>query len=144
MELMDRDEAVARLAGYHERLLVLEGDAARFIAAFRESPSGIGVHEIDNDRVLRRVNPEELRLLGYTEGQMVGHPVTEFIVMEEAAQRAIDQKLKGERELKPFLRTFRRADGSAVPLMLMDRLLRDERGATTGIRTVLTEARFRD
>lgn len=59
--------------------------------------------------------------------------------MQEAAKRAIEQKLKGEKELRPFVRSFRRADGTAIALMLVDRLLRDPKGAIVGIRTAMTE-----
>jgi PAS domain S-box-containing protein len=145
VELPTRDELVARLTHYQDLLDGAQRDgAARYLAAFRESPPGVGVHEIDPDTVVLRVNPEELRILGYREDEMVGHPVLEFIVMHEASKRAIEQKMKGSRDLKPFVRTFRRADGGALPLMLLDRMLKDSRGEVIGLRTVMTEARFRE
>ena len=103
------------------------------------TPAGLGFHEIDSNHVVTRVSPEELRMLGYTKAQMVGRPVWEFIVMQEAAQRSIDQKLKGSRELRPFVRSFRRSDGTAVPMLLMDRHLVDKDGRPTGIRTAMTQ-----
>ena len=134
------EEATAALTAYHDRLeqAAREGPL-RFKQVFAVSPAGVGVHEIDTKMVVVRVNPEELRLLGYREDEMLGRPVHEVIVMQEAARRAIEQKLKGEKELRPFVRSFRRKDGSAVALMLMDRLLRDNKGAIVGIRTALTE-----
>ena len=39
------------------------------------------------------------------------------------SQRAIQRKFTGQQELKPFLRTFRRADGVGIALLLTDRLL---------------------
>ena len=145
MELPTRDELIADLTRYQDALeAALREGPARYLAAFRESPPGIGVHEIDSDRVVRRVNPEELRILGYRESEMVGHPVLDFILMQEASQRAIEQKMKGERDLKAFVRSFRRADGGAVPMMLLDRLLKDPRGEVIGLRTVMTEARIRE
>lgn len=145
VELSTRDELAARLTHYQDALDAAQREgAARYLAAFRESPPGVGVHEIDAESVVLRVNPEELRILGYRESEMVGHPVLEFIVMQEASQRAIEQKMKGSRDLKPFVRTFRRADGGALPLILLDRLLKDPRGEVIGIRTAMTEARFRE
>jgi PAS domain S-box-containing protein len=145
VELPTRDEVVAHLTHYQDALDAAHlGGAARYLAAFRESPPGVGVHEIDADTVVLRVNPEELRILGYRESEMVGRPVLEFIVMQEASQRAIEQKMKGSKDLKPFVRTFRRSDGGALPLMLLDRLLKDPRGEVIGLRTVMTEARFRE
>jgi hypothetical protein len=67
---------------------------------------------------------------------MVGRPVWEFIVMQEVAQRAMDRKLSGTVELKPFVRTFLRADGSPVPMVLLDRHRKDVQGSIVGIRTV--------
>jgi PAS domain S-box-containing protein len=110
----------------------------RFRRTFEEAPPGVGVHEIDGDMRVMRVNPEELKLLGYERGEMEGRPVWEIIVMQDASRRAIEQKLKGERELKPFVRSFRRKDGTAVPLLLADRHLRDVRGAIVGLRTAMT------
>ncbi len=109
--------------------------------AFAASPAGVGVHELDTEMRVVRVNPEELRILGYREDEMVGRPVWEIIVMQEASRRAIEQKLKGERELKPFVRSFRRKDGTAIPLLLADRHLRDVRGEIVGLRTAMTEIR---
>lgn len=88
-----------------------------------------------------RVSPEELRMLGYKKDQMVGHPVWEFIVMQEASQRSLDQKLKGRKALLTFVRSFRRADGSAVALLLVDRHLVDAKGQVVGIRTAMTETK---
>ena len=49
--------------------------------------------------------------------------------MQGASQRAIEKKLSGEKELKPFVRTFhRKADGTGVALLVLDRLIRDAHG----------------
>jgi PAS domain S-box-containing protein len=98
----------------------------------------VGVHEIDGQRIIRRVNAGEGELLGYPSADLLGRPVHDFIVMSEASRRAIDKKLAGDVALRPFVRTFRRADGSAVPMALVDRHLKDRAGAITGIRTALT------
>jgi len=137
----DRDEAVAAMTAYHDRLAEATSDPGRFDAIFNEPPKGIGAHEIDSDGVIRRVNPEELRLLGYTEDQMVGRPVSELIVMREASERAIGKRLEGSRDTKPFLRAFRKADGSALTMLLLVRVIQDGRGESRGIRTLMTEAR---
>jgi PAS domain S-box-containing protein len=136
----DRAEAVAVLTAFHESLERAEREGpAAFDRAFHHPPAGVGVHEIDLDHVVRRVSREELKILGYTLEQMVGHPVWDFIVMHEAAQRSIDQKLKGKKDLRPFARTFRCADGRALQMLLMDRLLVDRAGTVIGLRTALTE-----
>lgn len=133
------DEAVALLSEYQDRLdRARQEGPARYDAAFADAPVGVGVHEIDQHRVIRRVNSIEAELLGCAAEDLLGRPVHDFIVMSEASQRAIDKKLSGGVALKPFVRTFRRADGSAVAMALVDRYLKDGTGAVTGIRTALT------
>jgi PAS domain S-box-containing protein len=138
---MDQAEASRVLNHYLDKLDEHKHEALRFNETFELSPAGVGVHELDTDMRVVRVNPEELKILGYRKDQMVGRPVWEIIVMQDAARRAIEQKLKGERELKPFVRSFRRSDGTAVPLLLTDRYIKDARGAIIGLRTAMTELR---
>jgi PAS domain S-box-containing protein len=136
------DAAIRVLTDYHDRLDRAATEGAKSLdEAFKNSPTGIGAHEIDTKMCVVRVNPEELRILGYREEEMVGRPIFEKIVMQDASRRAIEQKLSGEKKLKPFVRSFRRSDGTAMALMLMDRLLRDEQGRIVGIRTAMTEVR---
>ena len=128
------------MSAFHDRLDGAASNEMRYAAVFGDPPEGIGAHEIDAAGIIRRVNAQELAMLGYTEGQMVGRGVTDFIVMKEASERAIGKRLHGERDTKPFLRAFRKADGTAVTMLMMVRLLRGPQGETRGIRTVMTEA----
>lgn len=135
-------EATRVLNEYHDELERAQKEGPlRFRKVFEDPPPGVGVHELDSAMRVVRVNAEELRILGYKQEEMVGREVWEIIVMQDAARRAIEQKLKGERELKPFVRSFRRADGTAVALLLADRHIRDVRGEIVGIRTAMTEVR---
>ena len=132
------DDAVALLSEYQDRLdRAAEESAKRYDEVFANPPAGIGVHEIDLKRVIRRVNAVEPELLGYSAAELLGRPVHDFIVMSEASQRAIDKKLTGGAALRPFVRTFRRADGGAVAMALVDRHLKDGKGAVIGIRTAM-------
>ena len=134
-------EQAARLAAYQDALHEAElRGAASLAQAFDQGPPGIGAHEIDTQMRVERANDEDLRILGYEREEFVGQSVVEFIVMNETAQRAIEKKLTGERDLKPFMRTFKRKDGSAVALLLLDRYRRDDSGRVIGLRTVLAEA----
>jgi PAS domain S-box-containing protein len=103
---------------------------------FESPPPGLGAHEIDLDKVYRRVNRGALAILGYEKGDLVGKPVVRFIVMAETSQRSIEKKLSGLAELKPFVRTFVQKDGRSITLLLLDRHLKDSRGEIVGIRTV--------
>lgn len=135
---LTEEAAAARLAEYLELLERAEGAGAdRFRDAFDHPPEGIGVHEVDAQAVVTRVNAEELKLLGYRQDEMVGRPVWEFAVMQGVSQRAVEKKLSGEKELKPFVRTFHRKDGSGVALLVLDRLVRDGSGKARGIRTAV-------
>jgi PAS domain S-box-containing protein len=137
---MDQAEATRVLNEYLDQLDRIHKEGPlRFKELFDKSPSGVGVHELDSAMKVVRVNPEELKILGYRQDEMVGRQVWEIIVMQDASRRAIEQKLKGERELKPFVRSFRKADGTAVPLLLADRHIRDVRGEIIGLRTAMTE-----
>jgi PAS domain S-box-containing protein len=135
---LTEEAAAARLAEYLEELERAEAEGtARFRAAFDRSPAGIGVHELDTRGVITSVNGEELKLLGYRADEMVGRQAWEFTVMQGVSQRAVEKKLSGEKELKPFVRTFHRKDGTGVALLMLDRLVRDASGKARGIRTAL-------
>jgi PAS domain S-box-containing protein len=138
MSLLTMDDAVALLTAYQDRLdRASEEGASRYDEVFANPPAGVGVHEIDQKRVIRKVNEVEPELLGYSAKELVGRPVHDFIVMSEASQRAIEKKLSGGVALRPFVRSFRRADGGAVAMALVDRHLKDAAGAVVGIRTAM-------
>jgi PAS domain-containing protein len=90
----ERDEAIARMSAFHDRLDEAASDVVRYAAVFGDPPEGIGAHEIDTAGIVRRVNAQELALLGYTEDQTVGRAVTDFIVMKEASERAIGKSCR--------------------------------------------------
>ena len=140
--MLSFDEAVVRLKAYQDALdEALRLGPVEYDGLFDSPPKGIGAHEIDTQRIVRRVNAGELSLLGYRAEEMVGHPIVDFIVLQRVSEQAIDHKLHGEWALRPFSRTFRRADGSNIYLALVDRHLRDPRtDAVTGIRTAMMEA----
>lgn len=139
MALPSQAELEKRLAAFQDSLEAAARQSdARFLAAFHNPPPGIGMHEIDLEHRIRRVNPEELKILGYAEKDMLGRPAWDFIVMQEASQRAIQRKFSPDQELRPFLRTFRRSDGVGVPMLLFDRRLVDKQGQVIGLRTAMT------
>lgn len=117
----------------------LQQGRAAYDALFDSPPAGLSVHEIDLHRIMVKVSRGHQSLLGYPSESMVGQPVSTFIVLQETAERAMDQKLSGQRQLMPFVRAFKRADGRPVTLLLLDRHLVESSGKVVGIRTVLTE-----
>jgi len=132
------DDLAARLAAYQDRMEEAQRRGPSSLAeAFERPPAGLGCHEIDAGTRVLRANDGDVALLGYAREELVGRPIVDFIVMDETARRAIGRKIAGELELKPFVRTFRHKDGSAVPLALLDRPLRDASGRVIGLRTVV-------
>ncbi len=132
------DELVARMTDYHERMEEAQKRGPKSLAeAFDSPPPGLSAHEIDQEMRVLRANDADLRLLGYSREEFVGQRVLDFIVMTETAGRAIGRKITGEQELRPFVRTFKRKDGKAIPLVLLDRYLKDAKGQVIGLRTVL-------
>jgi PAS domain S-box-containing protein len=137
-----QDKIIVRLQEYAEKIEQARKQGADKVDALIDgAPEGIGVHEIDNQKVILRVSPSELRLLGYrSKAEMVGKPVWKFVVMQETAQRSIDKKMSGSIELKPFVRTYARADGTPIRLVIVDRFIYDGTGAVTGICSVIAES----
>ena len=107
---------------------------------FYDAP--VAYHELDEHGIFIRVNRTELTMLGYEMEEMVGRPVWEFIV-EQVSQNAIAMKIAGVMPLEPYERTFRRKDGTCVPVLMQDRLIRDRDGTVHGIRTTCQDIHLR-
>ena len=138
MAKASQEEMVAILQAYQDKLAQAEQEGkARFEQVFASPPPGVGVHEFDTSATIRRVNAEELKILGYESAQVIGRAVWEFVVMQDASRQSVQKKLAGEKDIKPFVRTFRKADGSGVALLLVDRRLQDAQGRPRGIRTAM-------
>lgn len=138
MPKLSQDEIVPVLQGYQDRLAEAERQGERrFEQVFAAPPPGVCVHEFDMDGVIRRVNGEGLRVLAYEAAQLVGRKVWEVVVMEDVSRVSVQKKLAGEKDIKPFVRTFRRGDGSGVVMLLVDRRLLDAQGQARGIRTAM-------
>jgi len=134
-----QDELVAVLQAYQDKLTeaLQQGGFSRYEQVFANPPAGVAVHEMDTTATIKRVNHEELRILGYTTEQMVGRPIWEFVVMSDLSRQSVLKKLAGQKDIKPFVRTFRRADGTGVAMVIVDRRLSDHKGQPVGIRTAM-------
>src|SRR5262245_24757693 len=138
MTRLSQEQMVAILQAYQDELTAADQQGPRrFEEAFAHPPPGVAVHEFDTTGIIRRVNSEEVKLLGFEAGQIVGKRVWEFVVMQEVSRESVQKKLAGEKDIKPFVRTFRRADGSGVAMLLVDRRLQDAQGQPRGIRTAM-------
>jgi PAS domain S-box-containing protein len=104
---------------------------------FDEAP--VAYHELDTEGRVCRVNRTERALLGYTFEEMQGRFFWEFVRDADTSREAILEKLQGRLELGSFERILRRKDGSSFPAIIEDRILRDELGRITGIRSTLQD-----
>jgi PAS domain S-box-containing protein len=111
---------------------------ARFQDLFQEAP--VGYFEYDTEGCITNVNQTELDMLGYPLEEMIGQPVWKFIVEEETARQQILAKLAGTlAPFRGFERTYRRKDGAIFPVLIQDRLNKDEQGNITGIRCAIED-----
>jgi diguanylate cyclase (GGDEF)-like protein/PAS domain S-box-containing protein len=109
----------------------------RFRDLFDNAP--VGYHEVDALGRYLRVNNTELAILGYTEEELLGQPVWEFIVEEASSEQSFHLKMAGRMPLQPYERTFRRKDGRLLPVLAEDRMLYDATGAPSGLRIAISD-----
>ena len=133
--LPTKDDAIAQLESYQARLdeARRQGRAA-YDALFDGGPAHLALHEIDGQGTVTRVNAGELEILGRRADEVLGRPVWQFAVMQDASQRAVEKKLSGA-GLRPFVRTLTRADQTPVTVALVERYVKDSGGRIVGIRT---------
>jgi PAS domain S-box-containing protein len=134
-----KDEAIAHLEAFQARLdAAQQRSRAAYDALFEAAPSGIALHEIDGAGRVTRVNDAELEILGRRRDELIGQPVWQFAVMQEASMRAVEKKLAGG-GLRPFVRTLARADQVGITVALVERYIRNAREEIAGIRTTFMQ-----
>jgi two-component system sensor histidine kinase/response regulator len=111
----------------------------RFRLLFEEAP--VPYHEIDRDGVVRRVNQAECKLLGLKPDEILGRSVWQFVAAEgrEASRESVERKLDGQEALTPTQRVYVRRDGTPRVVEIHDGLIRDSKGAITGMQTALLD-----
>ena len=110
----------------------------RFRELYDHAP--VGYHEYDSNGRITRVNRTDLEMLGYTAEEMIGQPIWKFSVGEEIVRQQVLEKLAGSRPPGQNLeRTYKRKDGTTFPVLVEDRLIRDESGRIKGIRCTIQD-----
>ena len=110
----------------------------KFQRVYDEAP--FGCHELNTEGQISRVNRKELAMLGYTAREMLGRPVWRFVLEEEMTRRIILAKLSGDVSFhETFERTYRRKDGTTLPVIAQDRIVWEKRRKITGIRSTLED-----
>ncbi|OHE24222.1 MAG: hypothetical protein A2Z43_02940 [Syntrophobacterales bacterium RBG_19FT_COMBO_59_10] len=116
----------------------LRKSETRFQDLFQEAP--VGYFEYDTEGCITNVNQTELDMLGYPLEEMIGQPAWKFIVEQETARQQILAKLAGAvPPFREFERMYRRKDGAIFPVLIQDRLNKDEEGNITGIRCAIQD-----
>jgi PAS domain S-box-containing protein len=109
----------------------------RFRELFDGAP--VGYHEIDKEGKINRVNRTELDMLGYTAEEMVGRYVYEFIAGEVSPQ-SVKEKLAGELPIgAAFERTYVKKDNTLIPVLIEEKLIKDNEGRIVGIRSTIQD-----
>jgi PAS domain S-box-containing protein len=116
----------------------LRGSQEEFKDLFDNAP--VGFHEIDAEGRLIRINNTQLKMQGYTAGELLGQFIWKISANEEATRQNVLALLRGERSApQNIARIFRRKDGSTFPVMFNARLLRREDGTITGVRSTVQD-----
>jgi len=151
-EKKSQEKLNRELAALRRRVQELEGteeDCRRAQNALAESEkkfqqfydeAPVGYHELDTKGRITRINRQELQMLGYQAGEMLGKPVWDFFEEEETTRKVILARLGGDVSFhNTFERTYRRKDGSTLPVLVEDRIIRDKSGQITGIRSTVED-----
>jgi PAS domain S-box-containing protein len=110
----------------------------RFRELYDNAP--VGYHEYGREGRITRVNRTDLEMLGFTREEMVGHYIWEFNLNEEMVRQQVLEKLAGSRAPGQNLeRTYKRKDGTVLPVLIEDRLIQDENGRITGMRCTIQD-----
>ena len=110
----------------------------RFRDLYDSAP--VGYHEYDTEGRITNVNRTDLEMLGYSQEEMIGQYIWKFNVGEDIVRQQVLEKLQGLRPPGRSLeRTYRRKDGTTFPVLIEDRLNKDELGRITGIRSTIQD-----
>jgi len=140
MTLSPKDAKIAELARFLDDLeRASRAGGAAFDQAFNAPPPGLSVHEINLQKKFMRVSSGHRALLGYNPSEMVGRTPQDYVVMRSLSESATSRKLSPGAVLVPSTRSFRKADGTEITLLQVERHLKDAQGEIIGIRTAVAE-----
>ena len=110
----------------------------KFQKLFDEAP--VGYMDLNHQGHITQVNRTQLIMLGYTAEEMLGHPIWKFVVEEEKARQTVMAKLSGSMQPGRGLeRTYKRKDGTTLPVSIEDAFIRNAEGKVTGIHVVIQD-----
>ena len=123
---------------YRRAQSALKESEKKFQQFYDEAP--VGYHELDTKGRITRVNRKELQMLGYSAGEMLGKPIWDFFEEEDTTRKVILAKLSGDVSFhNTFERTYRRKDGSTLPVLVEDRVMRAPDNKIIAIRSTVED-----
>jgi two-component system, LuxR family, sensor kinase FixL len=134
LQLLDRQNLT-----HQELAHRLRASERHFQSWFHDAP--VACHEVDRDGILLCVNQAECELFGFSEQEMVGHPIWDFMAAEdrEKTRAGLLQRIVDEQPLVPLEREYKRRDGTTVIMEIHQKRIRDEAGAPVGLRSFLLD-----
>ena len=110
----------------------------KYRSLYDEAP--VGYVELDCEGRIDRVNKKMLEMLGYTAMEMLGEPLWNFVVEKKEAEQAIKATLSGKAlPNKALERTYRRKDGTGIPVVIEGKVVRNPDGMIYRIRTTIQD-----
>jgi len=110
----------------------------RFRDLFDDAP--VGYYELDTDGLITSVNRTALNMLGYTIEEMLGRPPWEIMVERETSHQEFKAKITGVLPPgKAYERTFRRKDGTTMPILAHNKYILNKEGQIVGLRTTIQD-----
>ena len=128
-------EAVKHRRGEQE----LSEKLTRFRELWDDAP--IAYHVLDTEGIIKEVNHTEMDMLGYTEDEMIGKPIFDFVLPQQrqVAEERFRRKLAGDHISKQDDRIYVRKDGSRICVSIDDRLEFGKDGKVSGVRTTMVD-----
>ncbi len=118
--------------------IALGASEARLRDLFDHAP--VGYYELDTGGRIAQVNRTALDMLGYTESEMTGEYGWEFMVERDQSKASLKAKMAGEMPPgKGFERTFITKGGAHISMLIENRLIYDQDGKITGLRSTLQD-----
>lgn len=114
----------------------LEESERRFRVLYHSSP--IMKHSIDRQGIVRNVNRQWLEEMGYSEDEVLGHNIREFMTAESAEKEfsSVLPLLWDEGEVRNVAYRYVRKDGSIIDVLLDEVTIQDPRWGLVSLSTL--------
>lgn len=119
------------------KLVAAQREIDRLDKMFNALP--VGVHILDVNGVIKKVNDSEAEMLGRSKDELKGSSFLDLIPQEqrEEAWQRFQAKIAGKKVDAITHRSYVRPDGDRLYVFSEDRLIKDRAGQVTGVLTVL-------